>query len=227
MNRDIVLVYGIWRTGTNLLLSMFRNREYIDLNEFFSLLSDTPEKIEILNGKLFDILCQEHLQKSTTKIMLHQVNYLEERNHKFFTRRFLVYRRDIFASIISKLIAEARLNWYRSTYVPNQPPFNDSIPKEIFLETAEEIMFILKTFIKSGYQKITVDHVINYEDDLVPYANRNPTDSLPSSNYTVTNIEELKELFEYSYSAEIKLINDFFDRIKRETNKIKFEELFD
>ncbi len=226
MNRDIVLVYGIWRTGTNLLLSMFRNREYIDLNEFFSLLSDTPEQIEILNGKLFDILCQEPLQKCTTKIMLHQVNYLEDRNQNFFTRRFLVYRRDIFASIISKLVAEARLNWYRSTYIPEQPKFNDTIPTEIFLESAEEIMFILRTFINNGYSKITFDHIINYEDDLVPFARKNPTDSLPSSNYTVTNLEELRELFEYSYSTEIKLVNDFFDRIRTETNKVEFEELF-
>lgn len=224
--RDLVLVYGIWRTGTNLLMSIFREHGYLDLNEFYSKLVDDERILEIVNFKLSNILCQKNLQKCTVKLLLHHVHHMDDLNKNFFTRKFLVYRRDIFSSIISKIIAENRSNWYRSTYEPEQPEFFADISKETFLEYAEEYIFILTNFVKSGYAKIDVDYVINYEEDLIPYVENNPTDSLPSINYNVNNKQELRELFEYIYSSEVKMINDFFDRIRIETNQVEFETLF-
>lgn len=226
MNRDLVLVYGMWRTGTNLLMSIFKKYGYLDLNEFFSLLSDNEEKIAILNSKLFDILCQDNLNKCTVKLILYQTNYIDDTNKNMFSKKFLVYRRDIFSSIISKVLAETRLNWYRSTYQPEQPKFFGEISKETLMDYADPYIFMLMNFIKSGHSKINFDYIINYEDDLIPYVAKNPTDSLPSSNYTITNLQELRELFDYSFCAEVKQINEFFDNLRKETNTVEFETLF-
>lgn len=224
--RDLVLVYGIWRTGTNLLMSIFREHGYLDLNEWFSNLVKDQETISVANFKLSNILCQQNLQKCTVKLLLHHIHHMDEKNKNFFTRKFLVYRRDIFSSIISKIIAENRSNWYRSTYNPEQPEFTADISIETFMRYADEYLFILTNFVKSGNSKVSIDYVINYEDDLIPYAKNNPTDSLPSINYAVTNKEELQELFVRNYSAEVKLVNDFFDTLRKEINNVEFETLF-
>jgi hypothetical protein len=224
MNKDFVLVYGEWRTGTNLLLSMFKKQGYLDLNEYYSQLSDYPELIELINNKLYSILCQRVLTKCTMKVMLSQIGVVADRNTDFFTKRVLIYRRDIFSSIISRVIAKSRHNWYRTTYEPEQPQFNDIITEQNFLQTADDTIRRYQTFISRDRHKITLDHVVNYEDDLVPFASNNPTDSLPSANYTVTNLENLKTLFDAKYSAEVYDINQFFDNLRKETNKIDFEQ---
>jgi hypothetical protein len=224
MNRDFVLVYGEWRTGTNLLLSMFKRRGYLDLNDCFSRLDEeNPRLVGVVNEKLFAILCQDVLKKCTMKVMLSQIGVVADKNNDLFTKRVLIYRRDIFSSIISRVVAETRLNWYRSTYEPEQPEFNDNIPEEKFLQVAQKVLLHYQTFITKGRQQITLDHVVNYEDDLVPFANNNPTDSLPTANYTVCNLEELKTLFVAKYSDEVHNINQFFDNLKKETNKTDFE----
>jgi hypothetical protein len=221
MKRDFVLVYGEWRTGTNLLLSLFRKRGYLDLNEFYSRWAES--RLELVNDKLFDILCQEVLNKCAMKVLLSQIGVVADKNNNFFTKRVLIYRRDIFSSIISRAVAETRLSWYRSTYAPEQPQFNDIIDEKKFLWVAEDAISHYKTFISTGRHQITLDHVINYEDDLVPFADKNPTDSLPTANYTVTNLEQLKNLFDTKYSAEVHNINQFFDTLRKETNKTDFE----
>ena len=224
MNRDFVLVYGEWRTGTNLLVSMFKKQGYLDLYEYYSHLTDTPRQVEIVNDKLFGILCQEVLNKCVMKVMLPQIKFVADKNTALFTKRVLLYRRDIFSSIISKVIAEARLSWYRSTHLPEQPEFNRIITEKDFLYVAETTLRHYRTFISTGWHKITLDHVVNYEDDLVPFANNNPTDSLPTANYTVSNLEQLKTLFYAKYSAEVHIINQFFDNLRKETNKVDFEQ---
>lgn len=222
MNRDFVLVYGEWRTGTNLLLSMFRSRGYFDLNEFYSRFE--PRQAEILNDKLFDILCQKVLSKCTMKVMLSQIGVVADKNNDFFTKRVLVYRRDIFSSIISRVVAESRQSWYRSTYAPEQPQFNGTVTEYNFLQVAEDVISHYQTFISTGRHEITLDHVVNYEDDLVPFASNNPTDSLPTANYTVSNLEQLKTLFDTKHSNNVRNINQFFDTLKKETNKVDFEQ---
>jgi|688.fasta_scaffold146477_3 hypothetical protein len=222
MNRDFVLVYGEWRTGTNLLLSMFRQRGYLDLNEFYSRFE--PRQAEILNDKLYDILCQEVLKKCTMKVMLSQIGVVADKNTDFFTKRVLVYRRDIFSSIISRVVAETRLSWYRSTYAPEQPEFNSILTVYNFLQVAEDVISHYKTFISTGRHEISLDYVVNYEDDLVPVASNNPTDSLPTANYTVRNLEQLKTLFDAKYSYDVSNINQFFDNLRKETNKGDFEQ---
>lgn len=225
MNKDFVLVYGEWRTGTNLLMSMFRSRGYLDLNEFYSeWAEESSQKVEIVNKKLYSILCQQVLTKCTMKVMLPQIEFVTDEINAFFAKRVLVYRRDIFSSIISRVIAANRLNWYRSTYAPEQPQFDNIITQRNFLLAVEDTMFRYREFISSGRHKITLDHVINYEDDLVPFASNNPTDSLPSTNYTVRNLEELKTLFDGKYSVEVQKINEYFDTLRKETNKVDFEQ---
>ena len=223
MNRDFVLVYGEWRTGTNLLVSMFKKQGYLDLNEYYSRLTDNPRQVEIVNDKLFGILCQEVLNKCVMKVMLPQIKFVADKNTALFTKRVLLYRRDIFSSIISKVIAKSRHNWYRTTYEPEQPQFNDIITEQNFLQTANNTIRRYQTFISRDRHKIALDHVVNYEDDLVPFVSINPTESLPSANYTVTNLENLKTLFDAKYSAEVSDINQFFDNLRKETNKIDFE----
>lgn len=225
MNKDFVLVYGEWRTGTNLLLSMFKYRGYLDLNEVFSRLEDYPHLVEDANDKLYAIISQEVLNKCTMKVMLSQIGIVADKNNDFFTKRILVYRRDIFSSIISRVIAETRLSWYRSIYEPEQPEFNHSITEERFFHVAEDVISHYQTFISNDRHKITLDHVVNYEDDLVPFANKNPTDSLPTDNYTVSNLEQLKTLFDAKYLDEVGSINQFFDALRKETNKIDFAQL--
>jgi hypothetical protein len=224
MNRDFVLVYGEWRTGTNLLLSMFRSRGYLDLNEFYSQLTEEPRMVEIVNNKLFDILCQKVLDKCTLKVMLPQIGIVADKNSDFFTKRVLVYRRDIFSSIISRVVAESRQSWYRSTYAPKQPQFNGIITKQNFLQVAEDVITHYQTFISTNRHEITLDHVVNYEDDLVPFASNNPTDSLPTANYVVSNLEQLKTLFDAKYSVEVYKINQFFDTLRKETNTVDFKQ---
>lgn len=224
MNRDFVLVYGEWRTGTNLLISIFKKQGYLDLNDFYSRLTDDPQQVEIVNDKLFGILCQEVLNKCAMKVMLPQIKFVTDKNNAFFTKRVLLYRRDIFSSIISRVIAEARQSWYRSTVRPEQPEFNDMITEQNFLDVAENVLTHYQTFISTGRQKIILDHVVNYEDDLVPFVNNNPTDCLPTANYTVSNLDELKYLFDTKYSTEVHIINQFFDNLRKETNKVDFEQ---
>ena len=204
---------------------MFKSRGYLDLNDFFSRLEEeNPRLVGVVNEKLFAILCQDVLKKCTMKVMLSQIGIVADKNNDFFTKRVLIYRRDIFSSIISRVVAETRSSWYRSTYEPEQPEFNDNIPEENFLQVAKDVLFHYQTFISNGRQKITLDHVVNYEDDLVPFANNNPTDTLPTANYTVSNLEQLKTLFDAKYSVEVYNINQFFDALKKETNKVDFEQ---
>lgn len=225
MNRNFVLVYGEWRTGTNLLLSMFRSRGYLDLNEFYSeWAEESSQKAEIVNKKLYSILCQQVLTKCTMKVMLPQIELVTDENTAFFTKRVLLYRRDIFSTIISRVIADVRLNWYRTIHLPEQPEFNGIITEQNFLEVAENVLSHYQTFIHTGRHKITLDHVVNYEDDLVPFANNNPTDSLPTANYIVSNLEQLKTVFDTKYSSQVYDINQFFDTLRKETNKVDFEQ---
>jgi len=224
MNRDFVLVYGEWRTGTNLLMSIFKKQGYLDLNDFYSRLDDNPQQVEIVNDKLFGILCQEVLNKCAMKVMLPQIEFVTDKNNAFFTKRVLLYRRDIFSSIISRVIAETRLSWYRATARPEQPEFNNMITEQNFLDVAENVLTHYKTFISTGRHKIKLDHVVNYEDDLVPFTNNNPTDCLPTANYIVSNLDELKYLFDSKYSVEADDINQFFDTLRKKTNKVDFEQ---
>lgn len=222
MNRDLVLVYGEWRTGTNLLLSMFRKRGYLDLNEFYSCISD----VDVINEKLLDILCQKVLTKCTVKVMFPQIDHVEPNITDMFTKKILVYRRDIFSTIISRIVAETRKSWYRSTYIPEQPEFNKKIAKQEFVAVANSVISDYVTFINEGYSKINIDHVVNYEDDLVPYTKQNPTDSLPTGNYTIDNLEELRKFFEETYSKKVLMINQFFDTVRQETNKQELDKIF-
>ena len=222
MNRDLVLVYGEWRTGTNLLLSMFRGRGYLDLNEFYSCIND----VDVINEKLLDILLQKVLEKCTVKVMFPQIQYVDPKIDEMFTRKILVYRRDIFSTIISRIVAESRRSWYRSTYVPEQPEFNKNISNQQFTAMSNSVVSDYITFINEGYSKIQIDHVVNYEDDLVPYANQNPTDSLPTGNYTIDNLEELRKFFEQNYSNKVRMINQFFDSVRQEINKHEFDKIF-
>jgi hypothetical protein len=226
-----ILITANWRTGSNLLVSIFTDRGYYEFNEWYSLtgiyitknLPGLPHEVSILdtsNKYLENLVTQ--LSNVTLKLNMMFFELPNQKVLDLFDTKILLYRSNFYKMILSRYVAEHRLHWGSIDINEIQPLYHERIDPVKFLDFINQDLTIHENYIKK-YDSSNIDYVVNYEDDLLPYIKHNPSKMIPSNNYFIQNESELKNLVS-QYQSRIERIVDFFREQKMNKNKIQFSE---
>ncbi len=227
VNNRKVAVYGYWRSGTNLLLSLFETMGFTNFEEFYEILAINKSNTQLLidrhNAYLVARMNQWKNNKSIIKIMLTHTQYVSDPVKEICTDNVFIFRRNVFNLVTSKIIAETRKSWLAFNK-HMQPLFDQPIDAELFKKELDLVLRDFTQFSKT-YKNLNINYVVEYEKDLVPYVKRNPesTAHTESSNYVVQNKDELSDIYINQYSDEFNRVFASFDYLKMKTNKFDFD----
>lgn len=223
------LIYGNWRTGSNLLLGIFFDMGFFDFREYYTLTgimnNPTQDRINDTNRYLSSLLDQTRTN-SVIKIAFSQRLAVTDKVLNRFDTKIVLYRRNILQSAISRIVAIERKSFINDRDVA-QPHLSKRIEIVEISRTLNKILFENNTFIAECMPE-EISHVVNYETDLVPYFQHNPTLYRPSDNYTIVNRDELTEWYNQSdYAKHFDLINSYYDNLKSKVNTTDFSDYID
>lgn len=225
-----ILIFAYWRTGSNLLTSIFTQRGYFDFNEFYSLTGihqmmkfrnegQSNNLLEHSNSYLVNLINQT--SGCTLKINYPHIEAMNKQVFDRFSHRILLWRSDFYAMSVSKVVAEHRRHWQTTDPEFIQPEFRSEIDPIKFEKSLLSDMASIQKYIDNQYNPNDVDFVVNYERDLIPYIKQNPSAMIPSNNYTVLNEDELKRVYS-KYESAFTRFNDFFEQQRTIKNTREF-----
>lgn len=222
-----VMIYGNWRTGTNLLLGIFEDLNFFSFAEYYTTTGtmDNPTEIRLGNSNkyLVSLILQLKNHNCVIKVPFAQRKAVNDRISNIFETKIVIYRKNILQSAISRIIALKRKSFVHTDDLI-QTEFNDRIEIDELSSVLNKILSENNLFINNlTHQKI--NHVVNYEDDLVPYFKYNRTIYKKSDNYTITNHDELIEWYNQSdYTKHFNLVNSYYDNLKSTVNTADFSD---
>lgn len=234
-NKDNTVVFSHWRSGTNALASIFREvLKFYYLDDYHlqlgieSVLVDAGISDELAHklksnyynraNKYIQFLSIKTVSIPTLlKIMPPTIPFITEDVLEYFPTRILLYRKDLYAMIRSYAIA---LQTGDFVYRPEQPDVC-TIDKDAFKELCESTLCHIRMLMTIN---ISITHVFEYDQDLVPYLNNNPT-SFKRQNYvSITNEEEIIKIYDDILGIHATEINYIFDS-RRDLNIMSFRDL--
>ena len=226
-----ILVYGNWRTGTNLLIDIFMNMGFFDFNEYYSLtgagklyaLSADAWAVKESNDYLLTMLAPPRDRLSILKVNFPHVRFPSSEVLSKFDTKILIYRADFLQTVLSRIVAEDRLSWHNIGGV-GQPPYSKSIDINTVSVGIMSLHRQTEKFMDNRHS-LNINHVVNYESDLIPYIKLNGSRHYPSDNYSILNLEEIEDWYENSPLKKTSTtFKEHFDDLKIKTNTNTFTE---
>ncbi len=233
MKSTNIIIYSYWRTGSNLLASIFQvYHNYFYLNDWHVPIIQRPADAgliapgglvpysNITNDYLYTLLSTDY-NHTVLKVNLPHIEYIDTKIKSQVMHNLFLYRSNFFEVGISKCVAEKRKIWAARHDDPTELVFSGRIDPALFREEITRLVDAFRSFLNKIPR---VNYVVNYETDLVPYIRENPTYFKKIPTYDISNIDELTSLFENEFSSQVNTLVNTMDMLRGSINRVPFAE---
>lgn len=231
-----ILIYSHWRSGSNLLSTIFKDIGYVFLDDFHqqtrihkileSLVINNLinwlqfedfliEYDKILNNYISK--CISSNSKITLKVMINDVNKINKNLQNNFFHKIFLFREDMFRVLTSYAVASKRNVW---TYHTENEQFIDNIDPKKFEQRCIDSLQYFYTFMAINPE---LTYVCEYQKDLVPFVSKYQVSLQKQKDFQITNIDQIHEIYNRIFHPHSERIIDFCYK-KRQRNSMKFEE---